>query len=139
MDVPVINNGMPLLRQREAEYCQRTMTSQQLATRARLEAEAAANRYERARQLMADAGNSSFSALPIELQRLEEQFKAGEVDVLRVLQSRNSLLQNQRADLDTLNELMLAAVAVTATTGAPLESLVVPSALPPEVPASPSE
>ena len=139
MDVPVINNGMPLLRQREAEYCQRTMTSQQLATRAKLEAEAAGNRYERARQLMAASGNSSFAALPIELQRLEEQFKAGEVDVLRVLQSRNSLLQNQRADLDTLNEVMLAAVAVTATTGSPLETLTAPSDVPPEVPASPSK
>ena len=71
------------------------------------------------------------TSLPVELQRLEEQFKAGEVDILRVLQARNSLLQNQRADLDALQELMLAAVAVTATTGSPLETLVVPAVLQP--------
>ena len=131
MDVPVINNGVPLLRQREAELCQRLMTAQQLATRARLEAEAAANRYERARRLLVESANPSQTSFPIELQRLEEQFKAGEVDILRVLQARNSLLQSQRADLDTFNELMLAAVAVTATTGSPLESLMIPSVVQP--------
>jgi len=131
MDLPVVNNGIPLLRQREAELCQRTMTSQQLATRAKLEAEAAANRYERARGLLDESSSPIQTSLPVELQRLEEQFKAGEVDILRVLQARNSLLQNQRADLDALQELMLAAVAVTATTGSPLETLVVPAVLQP--------
>ena len=131
MDVPVINNGVPLLRQREAELCQRLMTAQQLATRARLEAEAAANRYERARRLLVESANPSQTSFPIDLQRMEEQFKAGEVDILRVLQARNSLLQSQRADLDTFNELMLAAVAVTATTGSPLESLMIPSVVQP--------
>ena len=131
MDLPVVNNGIPLLRQREAELCQRTMTSQQLATRAKLEAEAAANRYKRARGLLDESSSPIQTSLPVELQRLEEQFKAGEVDILRVLQARNSLLQNQRADLDALQELMLAAVAVTATTGSPLETLVVPAVLQP--------
>ena len=125
MDVPVINNGVPLLRQREAEFCQRMMTSQQLSTRAQLEAEAAANRYERARRIMTETSDTSYAEFPMELQRLEEQFKAGEVDILRVLQARNSLLQNRRAELDVLNELMQAAVAVTAATGSPLEAIAV--------------
>ena len=63
--------------------------------------------------------------VPVELQRLEEQFKANEVDILRVLQARTSLLQSQRADLDAMNELMQAAVAVTAASGMPLESLTI--------------
>ena len=132
MDLPVNNSGVPLLRQREAELNQRAVTSQNLATRARLEAIAAANRYERARQLMLENGDAPHAALPVELQRLEEQFKAGEVDILRVLQARNSLLQNQRADLDALNELLQAAVAVTASTGTPLESLTVSGVLQPD-------
>ncbi len=132
MDLPVNNTGVPLLRQREAELNQRAVTSQNLATRARLEAIAAADRYERARQLMLENGDAPQAALPVELQRLEEQFKAGEVDILRVLQARNSLLQNQRADLDALNELLQAAVAVTASTGTPLESLTVSGVLQPE-------
>ena len=132
MDLPVNNSGVPMLRQREAELNQRAVTSQNLATRARLEAIAAADRYERARQLMLENGDAPQAALPVELQRLEEQFKAGEVDILRVLQARNSLLQNQRADLDALNELLQAAVAVTASTGTPLESLTVSGVLQPD-------
>jgi cobalt-zinc-cadmium efflux system outer membrane protein len=132
MELPFNNNGVPMLRQREAELNQRAVAAQNLVTRARLEAIAAANRYERARQLMLENGDAPQAALPVELQRLEEQFKAGEVDILRVLQARNSLLQNQRADLDALNELMQAAVAVTASTGTPLESLTVSGVLQPD-------
>ena len=123
MDLPVINNGMPLVRQREAEFNQRAMTWQQLQLRAGLEAQAAADRYERARQLWAESHEGDAANLPVELQRLEEQFKAGEVDVLRVLQARTSLIQNRRADLDVLNELLLSATAVTASSGLPLEAL----------------
>lgn len=120
MDLPVVNDGVPLLRQRQAELFQRAVTAQQLATRANLEAQAAADRYERARKLREESGQSS---LPVELERLEEQFKANEVDILRVMQARTSLLQSQRADLDALNELMQAAVAVTVSSGTPLETL----------------
>ncbi len=123
MDLPVINNGMPLVRQREAEFNQRAMTWQQLQLRAGLEAQAAADRYERARNLWAESREHVAADLPIELQRLEEQFKAGEVDVLRVLQARTSLIQNRRADLDVLNELFQAATTVTAASGLPLEAL----------------
>ena len=47
--------------------------------------------------------------LPSELQKLEHQFKAGEVDVIRIFTARTSLIQNHRAHLDTLNELAQAA------------------------------
>ena len=66
--------------------------------------------------------------LPVELQKLEEQFVAGEVDILRVFQSRNSLIQNRRALLDSLNEIAQAAANVTAATGLPLETLLAPAA-----------
>ncbi|HUQ71492.1 MAG TPA: TolC family protein [Planctomycetaceae bacterium] len=123
MDIPVINNGVPLLRQREAELHQRTMAWQQLQTRAELEAQAALDRYRRARSLLAALGADAGQELPQELQRLEEQFQAGEVDVLRIFQARNSLIQHRRAVLDSLNELTQAAVAVTGATGLPVEDL----------------
>lgn len=126
MDIPVINSGIPMLRQREAELCQRATVAQQLSLRASLEAQAAADRYERARQLLVDAGESPHISVPIELQNLEELFKANEVDILRVIQARNSLLQNQRAELDAMNEIMQSAVAITAATGTPIESLAKP-------------
>lgn len=123
MDIPVWNSGTPLLRLREAELQQRVMAWRQLERRAGLEAEAAVDRYNRAfRLLMSFEGNPE-GPFPVELQKLEEQFIAGEVDILRVFQARNSLIQNRRAQLDSLNEIAQAAAAVTAATGLPLESL----------------
>ena len=131
MDLPVINNGLPLVRQREAELSQRAVAWQQLVIRAGLEAQAAGDRYERARQMLVETRDRDDHELPVELRRLEEQFKAGEVDVLRVMQARNSLIQSQRADLDTLNEVLLSATAVTAAAGVPLESLATPTSVSP--------
>ena len=131
MDLPVINNGLPLVRQREAELSQRAVAWQQLVIRAGLEAQAAGDRYERARQMLVETRDRDGHELPVELRRLEEQFKAGEVDVLRVMQARNSLIQSQRADLDTLNEVLLSATAVTAAAGVPLESLATPTSVSP--------
>jgi len=122
IDIPVVNNGMPLLRQREAEYQQRAVFWSQLQTRASLEAQAATDRYERARRLMDDPQFGT-EDLPVELQRLEEQFRAGEVDVVRVIQARNSLIQNRRADLDSINEIFQAATALTAAAAVPIETL----------------
>jgi cobalt-zinc-cadmium efflux system outer membrane protein len=123
-DIPVINNGVPLVRQREAEVRQRMGVYQQLQARARIEAQAAVDRFERARRLVAESGGDFREPLPVELRRLEEQFKAGEVDVLRVFTARTSLIQLRRAQLDLLNELAQAAANVTAATGLPPDALI---------------
>ncbi|HLJ10657.1 MAG TPA: TolC family protein [Planctomycetaceae bacterium] len=124
VDIPVLNNGKPLARQRAAEYQQRHITWQQLQDRAEIEAIVAVDRYERARKLVNAARADFRENLPAELQRLEDQFKANEVDVLRVFQGRTSLIQNRRAMLDLLNELAQATTAVTAATGIPPKALV---------------
>ncbi|MCX7423687.1 MAG: TolC family protein [Planctomycetia bacterium] len=126
MDLPVLNNGTPLLKQRSQELHQQTVVWQQLQTRAELEALAAVDRYERARRLIAETASNNGIELPIELQRLEAQFQAGEVDVLRIFQARTSLIQSRRAYLDTLNELAQSAATVTATTGVPPQALAQP-------------
>ncbi|MBI5759037.1 MAG: TolC family protein [Planctomycetales bacterium] len=125
IDLPVLNDGTPLLRQRHAELHQRVIAWQELQTRAELEARAALDRYERARRLIAATASDNDATLPIELQRLEQQFQAGEVDMLRVFQARTSLIQNRRAFLDTLNELAQSAAALTAATGVPVQSLAI--------------
>ena len=119
MDLPVNNTGRPLARQRAAEHQQRQMTWEQLQTRAELEAVAAADRYERARRMVDLARPDFQDDLPQELERLEAQFKANEVDVLRIFQGRTSLINNRRAALDLLNELAQATAALTAATGIP--------------------
>ena len=126
MDLPVLNNGTPLLKQRSQELHQQTVVWQQLQTRAELEALAAVDRYERARRLISETASNNGIELPIELQRLEAQFQAGEVDVLRIFQARTSLIQSRRAYLDTLNELAQSAATVTATTGVPPQALAQP-------------
>jgi outer membrane protein, heavy metal efflux system len=139
MDLLIINTGMPLLRQRQAEVAQRYTVWRQLQVRATLEAQAAIDRYERAREMSGALGDVSDRQLPIELQRLEQQFREGEVDILRLFTARTSLIQNRRAQLDSLNEVAQAAAQVTATTAAPPQSLVVlrgrqPAAAPPARP-----
>lgn len=122
-DLPVINNGVPLQLQRSAELTQRLTAWQQAARRAELEAKAAWDRYKLAAEAIAEDTESHHSDLPNELQSLEQQFLAGEVDVVRVMQARTSIIQNQRVSLDLLNELAQAAANVTAATGIPIEEL----------------
>ncbi len=124
MDLPIMNNGEPLERQRLAEHHQRITAWNQVQRRAELEALAAMDRY--ADTLVAIQSNTPdqpSSDLPTELKGLEKQFVAGEVDIVRVVQARNSLILNHRARLDLLNELSQAAATLVASTGIPFESI----------------
>src|SRR5439155_8974828 len=55
MDIPVLNTGMPMVRQRLAELTQRSTVWEQLLNRATLEASAALDRYDRALALASDS------------------------------------------------------------------------------------
>jgi cobalt-zinc-cadmium efflux system outer membrane protein len=127
MDLPIMNNGKPLVRQRTAEHTQRQVLWEQLVNRAEVDAVSAVDRYERARRLVEAARPEFATDLPAELQRLEAQFKENEVDVLRIFQGRTSLMQNRRASLDLLNELAQATAVLTAATGIPTAALVHPT------------
>ncbi len=122
IDLPVINNGVPLERQRTAEHHQRLTAWQQAQRRAELEADAALARYETALAAAADS-TLTVNDLPTELVGLEKEFEAGEVDIVRVVQARTSLIQNQRSRLDLLNEVAQAAAALTGATGIPVEQV----------------
>ena len=99
MDLPVINTGKPLERQKMAEYNQRSQAWHQARRRAELEGQAAWERYQTAHaNLVAEMATDS-ETLPDELRRLEEQFAAGEVEVVRVVQARASLIQNSLAQI----------------------------------------
>ncbi len=124
MDLPVINNGMPLERQRQAEHHQRLTAWQQAQRRAELEAQAAFDRYATALAAATSDMNSSQPDLPGELKGLETQFQAGEVDVIRVVQARTSLIQNQRSRLDLLNEVAQSAATLVGATGISLDEFV---------------
>lgn len=123
MDIPVFNTGRPLELQRSAELNQRLTAFQQILRRAELEALAAWERYKLAAEAVSEASNEPDNSLPDELEQLEKQFVAGEVDVIRVMQARTSIIQNQRVRLDLLNELSQSAANLTAATGMPIEEL----------------
>ena len=132
MDLPVVNNGEPLERQRLAEHHQRITAWTQAQRRAELEATAAMDRYTTALAIVqSERSNEGLSDLPTELAGLEREFLAGEVDIVRVVQARNSLILNRRARLDLLNELSQAAATLIGATGLPVESIVQLN-LPPE-------
>lgn len=124
MDIPVLNTGAPLERQRVAELHQRTTAWRQLFRRANLEAEAAWQRYQLAYESLKASGLDTIGQTPAALQGLERQFQAGEVDITRVVQARNSILQNQRIRLDLYNELAQATADVITSIGLPVEEIV---------------
>jgi outer membrane protein, heavy metal efflux system len=123
MDIPVLNTGMPMVRQRLAELTQRSVMWEQLFNRATLEASAALDRYDRARALASDSETLIGEEVPAELQKLEEQFRAGEVDLVRVVTARTSYFQARRAGLDTLNEVAQASANLVGATGLPPEAI----------------
>jgi cobalt-zinc-cadmium efflux system outer membrane protein len=127
MDIPVLNTGAPLVRQRLAELTQRHAIWEQLLQRATLEAEAALDRYDRALVVASDGETAVVEELPIELRKLEEQFRAGEVDMVRVITGRTSFFGARRAALDTLNELAQSSAALVAATGLPPEAILAPT------------
>lgn len=126
-DLFVWNNGRPLTRQRNAEWQQQNRVYSQLKTRATREAETAIDRYERARLLAGETkvDLSPFNEkMPEDLKDINAQFQAGQTDVLIVYATQNSLLQDRRTYLDSLNELALSAAAVVQATALPVEQIV---------------
>ncbi|QDT91497.1 TolC family protein [Gimesia algae] len=123
LNLPIINTGRPLETQRMTELNQRTALWRQTLLKAELEAQAAFERYKLAFDVLAKEKTYSISELPQELQSLEKQFLAGEVDVVRIIQARTSILQNQRAQLNLFNELAQSAALLVGATGMPLDLL----------------
>ena len=125
-ELNVWNDFTPMLRQRQAEQRQKQTAMEQLQARARIEIEAAINRYERARWIIGET-QDLMEYLPQEIQRLEQQFIAGDIDVVQVMQARTSLINARRANLDCLNELAQASAVLTAATAVPPQVVVRPA------------
>lgn len=123
MDIPVVNTGVPLVRQREAELREALLRLRGLEEKALLQANAAAQRYERARRLVDQSQGELRGAVEDALRPVEDQFKAGQITLLEVFAARTVLTQSRQSLLDLLNELGQAAAAVTEATGLPPQEL----------------
>jgi cobalt-zinc-cadmium efflux system outer membrane protein len=127
MDIPVWNNGAPLVRQRLEQRNQQALTYEQLKIKASLEAEAAINQYERVMALAAKTVPPR-AGTPPELQEIIKLFEAGQADILAVIAMQGNLLQERRIYLDELNQLAQSAAVVIQTTGLPPSRLTSASA-----------
>jgi outer membrane protein TolC len=134
LDLPVVNTGVPLVQQRMAELRQQQIIASQLENRATLEARAAIRRYERARRLVEQSRGEFAVALPDALKPFEDQFMAGQIDLLQVFAARTSIAQSRQSQLDLLNELALAAADVTQAIGLPPRKLILETPLMPVLP-----
>jgi outer membrane protein TolC len=144
MNLPIWDSGKPLARQREAECAQRSIGYNALRVRARVEAQTALDRYQRARGLAEKERLNFNQALSGDLSRVKRQFDAGQADILNVFATQTALLQEQKAYLDLLNELAQSATDVTLAAGLPPSRVVLTSRpeaadapVPPAAPAAP--
>ncbi len=124
INLPVVNTGTPLVRQRRAELQQQQVTAARLEEKAVLEARAAIRRYERARRLVEQSRGEFARAIPDVLKPFEDQFQAGQISLLQVFSARTSLVQSRQSFLDLLNELAQSAADVTLTTALPARQLI---------------
>jgi cobalt-zinc-cadmium efflux system outer membrane protein len=131
MSLPVVNTGMPLVQQRCAELIQRRTTLEQLRTRARLEVQAAFERYSLAREQVEEFRDQVIPGLDPELRSVEDLFEAGQVDLLRVYAARTRTLQVRKTYADAVNELAQAAANLTSMAGMNPDAIV---KLPPRPP-----
>ncbi len=99
--IPVLNSGGPLVRQREAEYRRDAVALEQTQQRVRSQVKATLIKWNQARQLVART-QATIQPIQAETARMERLYKAGQTDLVRLLQVRERLIQAENAQLDAL-------------------------------------
>ncbi len=99
--LPILNNGKPLLRQREAEQRRATVAYDQARQRAVAQVRAAVAKWNGATGLVTDSSGLT-RQLGDEVNALERLFEANQTDISRVTQARQRLIQLENAELDAL-------------------------------------
>jgi len=109
--------GKAQVWQRQAELQRQRVVLDQFVRKARLEIAAAARRYAQACRVVEDGRQTTDEGLSREVQRVEELYNAGQVDVLRVFTAREVLLQFRTSRAEAVNELGQAAADLIEATG----------------------
>jgi outer membrane protein, heavy metal efflux system len=145
--IPILNNGTPLVRQREAEYRRAVVAAQQVEQRTVAQVRAAVAKWNGARELVSETA-AEIEPLSQDVATMERLFEAGQTDLTRLLQARQRLIQLQNARLDATWQATQAQADLLTALGAPTliaalhdpgASIAAPTAPPPPAPsASPS-
>ena len=99
--LPVLNNGKPLVRQREAEERRAVASYQAAQQRAVAQVRSAVAKWNGASSLVGESDNLTRELGP-EVASLERLFEAGQTDLTRVQQARQRMIQLEKAELDAL-------------------------------------
>jgi cobalt-zinc-cadmium efflux system outer membrane protein len=99
--VPVLNNNMPLVRQREAEHQRAAVALKEAQQRAITQVRAAVVRWNGATELVNET-NGLTDELSKEVTNLERLFEAGQTDLTRLMQARQRLIQLENSRLDAV-------------------------------------
>ncbi|MDR3620227.1 MAG: TolC family protein [Paludisphaera borealis] len=99
--LPIVNNGTPLVKQREAEHRRAHVALQQVQQRAVSQVRASVAKWNGARELVNDSAGL-IDELAQEVSVLERLFQAGQSDLTKLMQARQRLIQLQNAQLDAV-------------------------------------
>ncbi len=116
--LPILNNGKPLVLQREAEHRRALVALQQAEQRAVTQVKAAVAKWNGANRLVAQTAGMA-EVLRTQVGRLEKLFEAKQATLAQLLQARQRLLQLQNSELDALWQATQAQADLLTALGAP--------------------
>lgn len=99
--IPILNNGQPLVRQREAEYRRACVALEQVRKRTVAQVTAATAKWNQSNTLVAST-NGLADRLESQVRSMERLFDVGETDLTRLLQARQRLIQLENSRLDAV-------------------------------------
>lgn len=116
--IPIVNNGKPLVRQREAEHRRALAALNQAQLRAIAQVRAAVSKWNSANRLVSQS-NGLTDALKTQVDRLEKLFEANQASLPQLLQARQRLIQLENSELDALWQATQAQADLLTAVGAP--------------------
>ena len=99
--IPIINNGAPLVRQRQAEALRAAIALEQVQKRTEAQVRAATAKWNGANRLVARTRDLT-DTLKAQVANIEQLFDAGQTDVSKLLQARQRLIQLENSQLDAV-------------------------------------
>ncbi len=99
--IPVLNAGGPLVRQREAEYRRDMVALEQARQRVQAQVKGTLVKWNQAQRLVART-QATIQPIQAETARMERLYRAGQTDLIRLLQVRGRLIQAENAQLDAV-------------------------------------
>ncbi|MDR3635831.1 MAG: TolC family protein [Isosphaeraceae bacterium] len=116
--LPVLNNGRPLVLQREADHRRALMTLQQAEQRTVTQVKSATAKWNAALRLVRQTTGLTAGLKP-QVDQLERLFEANQSTLAQLLQARQRLIQLENAELDALWQATQAQADLLAALGAP--------------------